>query len=226
MAERFRVDNLMRRGLRGGEGVDKKEEEKRWEPNFFFFYGTLTDPMFLRELLGLERVPILTEMRVEGFRIGLWGQFPAMVKVDGEAEGVRRGKGTGEGKEEKDIKGNSKEEDKDEEGVGKIKVKIEEGSLVKEEDNNESPVRPTDNEKREGESYVEGMMYVVEKEDHLKILQEYETSVYKLEEVRIWCGRWKMRGKAFVWKGDEGELEEVGDEGGVWRAGKGRWRTR
>lgn len=45
----------------------------------YFFYGTLSDPALLAEILGLDEEPILRPAYVEGFECKLWGQYPALV---------------------------------------------------------------------------------------------------------------------------------------------------
>ncbi|TAQ88340.1 hypothetical protein B7494_g3354 [Chlorociboria aeruginascens] len=57
----------------------------------FFFYGTLTDPLRLQDVLQLPTPRVLKPARVTSLKIMLWGQYPALVNgphnsyVDGVA---------------------------------------------------------------------------------------------------------------------------------------------
>lgn len=46
---------------------------------FYFFYGTLQDPELLREILGLYDAPSLRPAQIVGYKVRLWGQYPAIV---------------------------------------------------------------------------------------------------------------------------------------------------
>ncbi|EPE31308.1 BtrG-like protein [Glarea lozoyensis ATCC 20868] len=48
-------------------------------PKPFFFYGSLTDPQRLQEVLQLPTPPALKPARVKSYKIMLWGQYPALV---------------------------------------------------------------------------------------------------------------------------------------------------
>jgi hypothetical protein len=60
-------------------------------PKPFFFYGSLTDPLRLQEILRLPVLPVLKPARVQCYKIMLWGQYPALEEgpndsyVDGKA---------------------------------------------------------------------------------------------------------------------------------------------
>jgi hypothetical protein len=45
----------------------------------FFFYGSLTDPLRLQEVLQLPAPPVLKPATVRSCKIMLWGQYPALV---------------------------------------------------------------------------------------------------------------------------------------------------
>jgi hypothetical protein len=45
----------------------------------YFFYGTLSDPVMLRDVLGLEIVPQLRPASIIGYECKLWGQYPALL---------------------------------------------------------------------------------------------------------------------------------------------------
>lgn len=57
-------------------------------------------------------------------------------------------------------------------------------------------------------SYVHGMVYIVETEQHQKMLEDYETDVYSVEGVRITVEGKEVAGRTFVWAGNSGELVE------------------
>lgn len=105
-------------------------------PRPFFFYGSLTDPSKLQEVLQLPSPPLLKPAKVKSYKIMLWGQYPAL--VDG----------------------------------------------------------PND-------SYVDGMAYVVETEQHLQMLKDYETEVYSLTGIRIEMGGKTVSGRTFEWAEDD-----------------------
>ncbi|KAJ5918069.1 hypothetical protein N7454_010444 [Penicillium verhagenii] len=55
----------------------------------YFFYGTLTDPSMLREILGLETEPELRPAYLSGYKCKLWGQYPAILDCsDSVVEGA------------------------------------------------------------------------------------------------------------------------------------------
>ncbi|QKX58596.1 uncharacterized protein TRUGW13939_05721 [Talaromyces rugulosus] len=45
----------------------------------YFFYGTLSDPSMLRDILELQSEPELRPASVTGYACKLWGQYPALV---------------------------------------------------------------------------------------------------------------------------------------------------
>ncbi|KAJ6076651.1 hypothetical protein N7499_008632 [Penicillium canescens] len=55
----------------------------------YFFYGTLTDPSMVREILGLEIEPELRPARLSGYKCMLRGQYPALLDaLDSVVEGA------------------------------------------------------------------------------------------------------------------------------------------
>ena len=49
----------------------------------YFFYGTLTDPSMIRDILELETEPELRPARIVGYKCDLWGQYPALLDARG-----------------------------------------------------------------------------------------------------------------------------------------------
>lgn len=45
----------------------------------YFFYGTLSDPAMLQDVLGLETKPRLRPATILGYECKLWGQYPALL---------------------------------------------------------------------------------------------------------------------------------------------------
>ncbi|KAE8374949.1 hypothetical protein BDV26DRAFT_295468 [Aspergillus bertholletiae] len=45
----------------------------------YFFYGTLSDPAMLRDILGLDTGPKLRPATIIGYKCRLWGQYPALL---------------------------------------------------------------------------------------------------------------------------------------------------
>jgi hypothetical protein len=107
----------------------------------FFFYGSLTNPAILQEILQLPEPPMLNPPRVPSRKIMLWGQHPALV---------------------------------------------------------DAPFG----------SFVDDMGYVVETEDQTNKLEDYETTAYRLEGIRITIEGKYFAGRTFMWAGDPEELEE------------------
>jgi len=68
------------------EGYFFKSEGRSEQPDPFapptgpyFFYGTLSDPAFLSEVLGLSAKPELRPAILVGYSVKLWGQYPALL---------------------------------------------------------------------------------------------------------------------------------------------------
>jgi len=53
----------------------------------YFLYGTLSDPGFLADKLGVEDVPVVRGGKVWGWGVRRWGQYGAIVRA-GEGQGV------------------------------------------------------------------------------------------------------------------------------------------
>jgi Gamma-glutamyl cyclotransferase, AIG2-like len=45
----------------------------------YFFYGTLSDPSLLAEILSLDEAPALQPSKIVGYSLKLWSQYPALV---------------------------------------------------------------------------------------------------------------------------------------------------
>lgn len=59
--------------------VDIQWEDKPYRPIFYFFYGTLTKPNILKQVLGLKDEPKLRPAKVFGYALSSWGQYPALI---------------------------------------------------------------------------------------------------------------------------------------------------
>jgi hypothetical protein len=60
----------------------------------YFFYGTLTDPLMITEILELAEEPKLRPAHIVGYECKMWGQYPALLDspgsiVEGAAYHVR-----------------------------------------------------------------------------------------------------------------------------------------
>lgn len=54
-----------------------------YEPIYYFFYGTLTDPAVLKDVLGLDKEPpadALRKARIYGYALTSWGPYRALVE--------------------------------------------------------------------------------------------------------------------------------------------------
>ncbi|KAJ5371452.1 uncharacterized protein N7496_007544 [Penicillium cataractarum] len=49
----------------------------------YFFYGTLSDPSLLSEILDLSKNPELKPAYLVGYRCMMWGQYPALMDAPG-----------------------------------------------------------------------------------------------------------------------------------------------
>jgi hypothetical protein len=54
-------------------------EYGNWRPRVFFFYGSPVDPEVLQAVLGLPELPTVSTGCVKGFRVKMWGIYPALV---------------------------------------------------------------------------------------------------------------------------------------------------
>jgi hypothetical protein len=55
----------------------------------YFFYGSLQDPDVLSDVLGLKSPPALRPARIVGYKVRLWGQYPALSsEPDGHLQGL------------------------------------------------------------------------------------------------------------------------------------------
>ncbi|KAK6509260.1 hypothetical protein TWF481_004019 [Arthrobotrys musiformis] len=57
-------------------------EPSDFEPTLLFFYGTLRIPSVLKRILKLTGDPVLTPAEVPGYKIKLWGPYPALIKCE------------------------------------------------------------------------------------------------------------------------------------------------
>ena len=110
--------------------------------SLWFFYGSLMDPDVLQRILDLPERPLFQRGKLLGFKIKMWGIYPAAV--------------------------------------------------------------PSSSDNR-----IEGMVYALESQEHLKRLEAYETTAY------TWCnctlemedGSVVKDGRTFCWAGDENSRE-------------------
>ncbi|TGJ71007.1 hypothetical protein EYR41_003012 [Orbilia oligospora] len=56
-----------------------------FKPTLLFFYGTLRIPSVLKRILNLSEDPILTPAEIAGYKIKLWGPYPALVECEDPA---------------------------------------------------------------------------------------------------------------------------------------------
>jgi gamma-glutamylcyclotransferase (GGCT)/AIG2-like uncharacterized protein YtfP len=72
---------IVRKFLRGGTFVPPSDRDDfvGFRRHHIFLYGTLMDPMQLRKVLQLEDTPTLQPATIVGWKIMLWGQYPALV---------------------------------------------------------------------------------------------------------------------------------------------------
>jgi gamma-glutamylcyclotransferase (GGCT)/AIG2-like uncharacterized protein YtfP len=70
-----------RKFLKGDAFVPPSDRDNfvGFRPHHIFLYGTLMDPVQLRKVLQLENTPTLQPASIVGWKIMLWGQYPALV---------------------------------------------------------------------------------------------------------------------------------------------------
>ncbi|KAM0812047.1 putative gamma-glutamylcyclotransferase [Seiridium cardinale] len=61
---------------------DMQIEPEPYRPIFYFFYGTLTRPEVLKQVLGIEEEPTLRPAKALGYVLSAWGQYPALIDGD------------------------------------------------------------------------------------------------------------------------------------------------
>ncbi len=59
---------------------------------WLFLYGTLMDPEVLQSILSLSEPPQLRNATVRGFRLKMWGIYPALVRASDRISGELKGK--------------------------------------------------------------------------------------------------------------------------------------
>ncbi|KAI1259044.1 hypothetical protein F5Y18DRAFT_411389 [Xylariaceae sp. FL1019] len=52
------------------------------DPEWYFFYGTLTKPEILKHILDLADEPYLRPAKIIGYALSSWGQYPALIDGD------------------------------------------------------------------------------------------------------------------------------------------------
>lgn len=53
--------------------------EQTYNPIYYFFYGTLTQPKILSHILDLKEQPVLRPAKLIGYALSKWGQYHALV---------------------------------------------------------------------------------------------------------------------------------------------------
>ncbi|KAE8842864.1 hypothetical protein HRS9139_02161 [Pyrenophora teres f. teres] len=61
--------------------------EKSFEPCHMFFYGSLMDPEVIQSVIKLTELPTTKAATISGFKIKMWGIYPALVPSE-EADKV------------------------------------------------------------------------------------------------------------------------------------------
>jgi len=75
--------NMMQRNFRA-----LAPAQPSFEPILLFFYGTLTIPKVLKDVLNLTAEPVLKKATIPGskFKLYMWGSYPALVQQSGTVE--------------------------------------------------------------------------------------------------------------------------------------------
>ncbi|KAL0574382.1 hypothetical protein V5O48_007583 [Marasmius crinis-equi] len=61
-------------------------------PKLMFFYGTLKLPHILKDVARLDATPTLRDGTIRGYKVKMWGPYPALVKATDEEEVVTPGR--------------------------------------------------------------------------------------------------------------------------------------
>lgn len=69
--------------------IDYEDCFEIYQPTYFFLYGSLMDPARLRRVLKLSQNPKFVAANIVGWKIKLWGQYPALItKVNNVIHGM------------------------------------------------------------------------------------------------------------------------------------------
>jgi gamma-glutamylcyclotransferase (GGCT)/AIG2-like uncharacterized protein YtfP len=68
-----------RKYIKGGGEVYKSKPSRGFQKQHYFVYGSLMDPKTLAKVLGRAEIPDLIPAKVIGYKIMMWGQYPALL---------------------------------------------------------------------------------------------------------------------------------------------------
>ncbi|RYP92700.1 hypothetical protein DL770_001213 [Monosporascus sp. CRB-9-2] len=73
-----------------GFDIEESNVDIVFEPFYFFFYGSLQDPGQIRRVCGLDASALppgaLQPATIRGWRVKMWGPYPALVPADADTE--------------------------------------------------------------------------------------------------------------------------------------------
>ncbi|KAG8896199.1 hypothetical protein FRB99_009019, partial [Tulasnella sp. 403] len=55
-----------------------------FQPRLCFFYGTLMLPHILRQVLRMDDLPSLTNARLRGYKMKMWGPYPTLLPLESD----------------------------------------------------------------------------------------------------------------------------------------------
>jgi len=166
-------------------------------PCLLFFYGTLSLPHILQQVLSLNETPILLPASITGFNIRMWGPFPALVRPD-QVYRKQTHPSTHPTNSPTAVISSM---------TAKVKNRLKRGSssslsLTNTDEATEATTAPVS--VREP---VSGMAYWGTEEDIPKLLR-HEGENYEIVECVIKAGQDETVGRTFVWCGYAEELTE------------------
>ena len=94
-SDRAPARSIMLQQFLSGKGAwEPPADVVYWEDKFpkpYFFYGSLMDPTRLSSVLHLKSKPSLQAASIIGYRLMLWGPYPALVDAAGQEGAIVRG---------------------------------------------------------------------------------------------------------------------------------------
>ncbi|KAF2459392.1 hypothetical protein BDY21DRAFT_338129 [Lineolata rhizophorae] len=76
------ADLTERKDLGGLWLTNPSEVHSEFKPEYYFFYGTMRDPITIMRILALKRYPVVDHACIFGFKVKMWQRFRAL--IDGQ----------------------------------------------------------------------------------------------------------------------------------------------
>ncbi|KAK7742306.1 hypothetical protein SLS53_004450 [Cytospora paraplurivora] len=87
-AARLEDEKWMEAERRRATALEEDSVRQREAKELYFFYGSLMDPSYLQQVLGLPVRPVLRPAVLHGWHMKMWGELPALTD-DGPGEPIQ-----------------------------------------------------------------------------------------------------------------------------------------